>query len=344
MESPYKRPWRLHDVIAAIQFMGSSPWVSKPIQDWESSLGTPRSAKSWEEVLRDHPEFFSVRIAPWISGSKVQFKHLIAKLKNSNDPIPQYLKSYFSDCTRRLLDSYEVNTDVSDKTDVSDELKTAVFKDLNSVIYKRDFSSEGPFKERHLSPEKRAELDNLELPLSDARSIRNRLLLEAEYPEIGKEDFDPRASLMWRSSYEKNYDAEKGRKLTPEEMKVESFDFLDKLSRRPLESEEIRSLVTTALEMHTHVLADERGLLDLQAEVRANKHAAREEAAQHMQLVQTLTDEMREQNKEAREARQERRWWIPLATAGLAFLGGLMAALLGVGGVIVAAILKGKSP
>jgi len=324
VDSPYKTPWRLQDVIAAIQVMGSSAWVTKRIREWEESLGTPRSADTWEEVLRDHPEFFYVRVSPWISGAYVKFDPLIAKLKVADTPLSRYLKEQFSPPTRELLNRHDLTTAVSE------DLKTLVHRELNSIIRRREFSREEALKDCGLPPELEARLHKLQLLPVDARMIRNRLVLEAEYPEeIDKEDFEARAALTWRSAYDKNYNADQARELTAAEMKMESFEVRDRLSRRPLDSEQIRSLVTTALEMHSRVLAGERGLLDLQAEVRANKQQGLAEAAQQLQVVQGLINEMRSQREEAREVKQASRWWIPLAIAVLSFVGVIVGAILG---------------
>jgi hypothetical protein len=169
-----------------------------------------------------------------------------------------------------------------------------------------------------------------QVPLMDARRIRNRLILEAEYPmEIAKEDFEPRASLIWRSSYDKNYHADQWRELTSEEVQRLPLDERDRLSRRPLNAEQIHALVTTALEMHTHMLAQQQEFRELRTEVRANQQEAREERAQQLQGVQALLGEVRAEREEARAAKQARLWWIPLATAVLSFVGVIVGAILG---------------
>jgi hypothetical protein len=58
--SPYLRPQRLADVVAAIQVMGSHPWDSRTIEQWQENLGKDPLSKPrrWEAVFSDHPEFF----------------------------------------------------------------------------------------------------------------------------------------------------------------------------------------------------------------------------------------------------------------------------------------------
>ncbi|MEK6301444.1 MAG: hypothetical protein AABO41_12035 [Acidobacteriota bacterium] len=329
MESPYRKAWRLQDVIAAIQVMGSSAWVNKRIRDWEESLGIPRSAETWEAVLRDHPEFFTVRIAPWISGGNVRFSPLVTKLKNAHDPVSWYLKEQLTLGTQQLLDN-------SDPTAVSDELKGALHRELNSLLRQREFSEEQSFKDRAHPINIDETVDKSSLPLGDARMIRNRLLLEAEYPsEILKEDFQPRAALTWRLSYDKNYQADEWRQLTSEEWRKLTFKERDRLSRRPLEAEQVRALVATALELHTHALAEQQEIRELRNEVRANQQEARVSRAQQLEEVHNLLGEVRadreqarEDNKEARADRQARLWWIPLAAAILSFLGAILGAAL----------------
>ena len=61
--SPYLKPNRLSDVIAAIQVMGSNPRAETHINKWiERFEENPEAeeAQRWEAVFREHPEFFKV--------------------------------------------------------------------------------------------------------------------------------------------------------------------------------------------------------------------------------------------------------------------------------------------
>jgi hypothetical protein len=325
MESPYQKTWRLQDVIAAIQVMGSSAWATKRLEEWTESLGVPRSAETWEEVLREHPEFFSVRIAPWISAANLRISQLASKLRDAKDPASRYIKDHLSSRTRELLGNYH------DSSVPSDELNTTLTKELNALT-RREFHVEEPFKQRPLPPEV-VELVE-QLPPADARRIRNRWVLEAEYPkEIVREDFEPRAALIWRSSYDKNYHADQWKELTSEEVEKLPFAERDRLSRRPLSAEQIHALVSTALEMHTHMLAQQQALREFRAELRVNRDQAREERAQQVQEFHALRDQMRAEREEERAAQQARRWWIPLVVAIVSFVGVVV-------GTILAAFLK----
>jgi hypothetical protein len=59
--SPYLKPGRLGDVIAALQFLGQYDDYKLSVEEWTEKLATmPRSTdqRSWSEVFGEHPEFF----------------------------------------------------------------------------------------------------------------------------------------------------------------------------------------------------------------------------------------------------------------------------------------------
>lgn len=58
--SPYLKPGRLQEVIAAIQAMSVAIRERRSIEDWQEKLGDPSSAVSWVEIFGEHPEFFSL--------------------------------------------------------------------------------------------------------------------------------------------------------------------------------------------------------------------------------------------------------------------------------------------
>jgi hypothetical protein len=62
-KSPYlKHSSRLADIITAIQVMGSYPQrVSRKLEKWEKRLGAPISAPKWDDIMKEHPEFFRIR-------------------------------------------------------------------------------------------------------------------------------------------------------------------------------------------------------------------------------------------------------------------------------------------
>lgn len=67
-KSPYlENNWRLADVIAAIQVMGSYPYASRVVNSWAEKLGVPLSADSWSHIFKEHPEFFRLSDDDWAS-------------------------------------------------------------------------------------------------------------------------------------------------------------------------------------------------------------------------------------------------------------------------------------
>jgi hypothetical protein len=213
-------------------------------------------------------------------------------------------------------------------------LTTALTKDLNYLIRQPEFYDSGPFTKRQWPAVTVKVLEKLS-PL-DARMIRNRLVLQAEYPEaIEEHPFEVRAALILRSSYEKNYDTHQWKELTSEEVQKLPVGDRDRLSRRPLSAEQVRALISTALEMHTRLLAQQQELRDLRAEVRANQETERAERAAQSAEIQAMRQEARAQAEEARAQAEEARaawlarvWWIPLAVGILSFVGAILGAIL----------------
>jgi hypothetical protein len=66
-QSPYlSNSRRLADVLAAIQVMGTYTFSSQKFEAWIEKLGKPLSAKDWNLVFAEHPEFFRVS-GEWVS-------------------------------------------------------------------------------------------------------------------------------------------------------------------------------------------------------------------------------------------------------------------------------------
>ena len=57
---------RLADVLAGIQVMGAYAWASRKSLAWSEKLGNPLSAKDWNKIFEEHPEFFRVS-GEWVS-------------------------------------------------------------------------------------------------------------------------------------------------------------------------------------------------------------------------------------------------------------------------------------
>jgi hypothetical protein len=85
MKSPYLgNEHRLADILAAIQVMGTHLWDSRPIDHWQPNLGEkPQSAKSWDELFLEHPEFFGE--AQW-DDKKIYFLRLRRAYEKTIDP------------------------------------------------------------------------------------------------------------------------------------------------------------------------------------------------------------------------------------------------------------------
>ena len=67
LESPYLKPKRLEDVIAALQFLGQYEDYKLDVTGWRAKLATDPgsvsaeagdSGPSWSPVFKEHPEFF----------------------------------------------------------------------------------------------------------------------------------------------------------------------------------------------------------------------------------------------------------------------------------------------
>jgi hypothetical protein len=52
---------RLADILAAIQVLGTYEFAARDIDKWANRLGRePRSAETWDDVFKQHPEFFTL--------------------------------------------------------------------------------------------------------------------------------------------------------------------------------------------------------------------------------------------------------------------------------------------
>lgn len=58
--NPYLKDYRLADVIAELQIMGTYPWAKRKVVSWTKKLGKHKSGENWKDVFEDHPEFFSL--------------------------------------------------------------------------------------------------------------------------------------------------------------------------------------------------------------------------------------------------------------------------------------------
>ena len=57
--SPYLKNHRLQDIVGALQIMGSAKNYKRSAEKWAKKIeNNPLSANSWNDIFREHPEFF----------------------------------------------------------------------------------------------------------------------------------------------------------------------------------------------------------------------------------------------------------------------------------------------
>lgn len=58
-ENLYLREYRLQDILAALQFLAIYPDYDLTLEEFRKKIGsTPGSARDWDEIFLEHPEFF----------------------------------------------------------------------------------------------------------------------------------------------------------------------------------------------------------------------------------------------------------------------------------------------
>lgn len=88
---------------------------------------------------------------------------------------------------------------------------------------------------------------------------KNWGLIFSEHPEFFRLDTTgKKASLVWRRNYRKRYDVNAQRELTLEEYNVLEDDQKNKISRTPLKGDEISILITTAINLHTRAIEQDK--------------------------------------------------------------------------------------
>lgn len=80
-----------------------------------------------------------------------------------------------------------------------------------------------------------------------------------EHPEFFRLDGRrERASLVWRRQYPKRYNVDSGRQITNEEYEQLTERQKKRVSRNPLTADDIRALVSTAINLHSRALEHQR--------------------------------------------------------------------------------------
>lgn len=66
--SPYLNDGRLADVIGAIPVMSAyEKHASRRLNKWQGQLGEACASGGWEQVFKEHPEFFRFRDGEWVA-------------------------------------------------------------------------------------------------------------------------------------------------------------------------------------------------------------------------------------------------------------------------------------
>ena len=110
-------------------------------------------------------------------------------------------------------------------------------------------------------PQARLGLDEWTERLRPPKSSQTWKTIFAEHPEFfvvwdPKGTSKPNAQLRWRHSYDKTYDPESKRELTAQKIKNLPQEDKQKLTGKPLTTDQIEALMKTAIELHGRGIAD----------------------------------------------------------------------------------------
>lgn len=82
-----------------------------------------------------------------------------------------------------------------------------------------------------------------------------------DHPEFFRLSNGTWATLRWRHAYDHSYDPDRCENLSAIELKgISVNDRRDKLTKRPLEADQIEALMKTAVELHTRAIAQSQEL------------------------------------------------------------------------------------
>lgn len=112
--SPYlANDWRLADVLAAIQVLGTYPRASRKVKEWFEKLGAPLSAQGWETVFKEHPEFFRLSneyaSLRWRHGYDRTYD-IVKKEEIDNKELESLSEEQKNELTRKQLSSDQIET------------------------------------------------------------------------------------------------------------------------------------------------------------------------------------------------------------------------------------------
>lgn len=125
---PYiKNNYRLADVIAAIQILGSYTWASREWDSWEKKLDKPKSAENWKIVFQEHPEFFRVSKPDKISEKEwVSLRWRHGYDRNFDVEQGKELTKSELDELKRNLSDRELNNRLTRKTLTADQIESLI--------------------------------------------------------------------------------------------------------------------------------------------------------------------------------------------------------------------------
>ena len=127
-QSPYlSNAYRLTDVIAAIQILGSARDASCPWESWAKKLDRPLSAENWKMVFVAHPEFFRVSEPDKLDGKvwvSLRWRHAYDKVFDTE------AGKELSDSEKLALEGQLNNKELFDKRVIRKRLASAEIETL----------------------------------------------------------------------------------------------------------------------------------------------------------------------------------------------------------------------
>lgn len=99
-----------------------------------------------------------------------------------------------------------------------------------------------------------SEVDKWEQRLGKPASTENWRVIFDEHPEFFRTD-DKGVTVRWRYGNHRNFDGDRNCELKAEEIAALPNEKKDKLTRKPLTSEQIETLMKTAIELHNRAIA-----------------------------------------------------------------------------------------
>jgi hypothetical protein len=106
-------------------------------------------------------------------------------------------------------------------------------------------------------PWAKREVDSWAKKLGDHKSGGNWKVVFKDHPEFFSL-VEEQACLRWRFGYRRNYDVYEEKILTEDEIGALSEEKKNEITRKPLENEQVETLIKTAIELHSRAIAHEQ--------------------------------------------------------------------------------------